>query len=286
MKMRVVTVQTAPNFNAGQKAPSDIVSILKNRFNAKSTLISNFNSEEFFEKHNIVYRVLKRWEFTWTFIKCRIFNEVVVIQYPLEERTNFLHKLFLFNLRLLNKKKTIIFIHDLDGLRYQNDRWHKQDIERLNKVKYIVCHNKIMKDRLLKDGVKSKIFTLNLFDYLCDNNENNYDKRLNIKNPILVYAGNLKKEKSAYIYELNDKKMNFTLNLYGVGINDDIGNKRVYKNKYPANTLPNKLEGNLGLIWDGNSDSSDENIGMKNYTKINNPHKLSCYMAAGLPVIV
>ena len=45
-------------------------------------------------------------------------------------------------------------------------------------------------------------------------------------------------------------------------------------------------EGNLGLIWDGASDSSDEDIGMKNYTRYNNPHKLSCYMAAGLPVIV
>ena len=50
--------------------------------------------------------------------------------------------------------------------------------------------------------------------------------------------------------------------------------------------LPDKIEANLGLIWDGNFDDSDENVGFKKYTKYNNPHKLSCYIAAGLPVIV
>ena len=30
------------------------------------------------------------------------------------------------------KNKSIILIHDLDGIRYQNDIFHKQDIDRFN----------------------------------------------------------------------------------------------------------------------------------------------------------
>ena len=76
------------------------------------------------------------------------------------------------------------------------------------------------------------------------------------------------------------------MNLYGVGINKDLAPNIIYKGKYSAFELPSKLDGDLGLIWDGKADTSDENYQMKNYTKYNNPHKLSCYMAAGLPVIV
>lgn len=286
MKINVVTVKTGPNFNAGQKAPSDIVKIINNSFDSYSSFVDNFNSEEFLNKHNIFYRILCRFSFLNIFLKSRIKDDVVLIQYPMDERTNFLNMVFLFNMKFLRKNKSIILIHDLDGIRYQNDNFHKQDINRLNKVEYIIAHNDIMKNRLIKDGVKSKIYTLKLFDYIC-----NYDNELkNIPldedNPVIVYAGNLVKEKSPFIHELKDKDMKFKLNLYGVGIDKDISKKIIYKGKNPAEILPNKIEGNLGLIWDGRSDSDDENIGMKNYTKYNNPHKLSCYMAAGLPVIV
>ena len=45
------------------------------------------------------------------------------------------------------------------------------------------------------------------------------------------------------------------------------------------------MNGRWGLIWDGISiESCDGNYG--NYLRINNPHKMSLYMAAGLPVIV
>ena len=80
--------------------------------------------------------------------------------------------------------------------------------------------------------------------------------------------------------------MRFRMNVYGVGTDKDINGRINYKGKYRPDELPNKLEGNLGLVWDGNFDESDENEGFKNYTKYNNPHKLSCYIAAGLPVIV
>ena len=204
----------------------------------------------------------------------------------MEERTNFLNKLFLFNMNFLNKDKSIILIHDLDGIRYQNKEFHDQDIARLNKVKYVIVHNDIMKDKLIKDGVKSKIYVLKLFDYLCNYDNNIKEIKFDKNKPIIVYAGNLSSKKSPFIHELVNKDINFTLNLYGVGIDKNLSKNIIYKDKYPAEILPNKLEGNLGLIWDGKSDSSDNNIGMKNYTRYNNPHKLSCYIAAGLPVIV
>ena len=49
--------------------------------------------------------------------------------------------------------------------------------------------------------------------------------------------------------------------------------------------LIEKLKGAYGLVWDGDSLCSCEgNYGA--YLKINNPHKVSLYLAAGLPVIV
>ena len=64
------------------------------------------------------------------------------------------------------------------------------------------------------------------------------------------------------------------------GIDKDINKKLVYKGKCEPNKLPDELKGDLGLIWDGNFDESDENIKFKHYTKFNNPHKLSYYTAS------
>ena len=45
------------------------------------------------------------------------------------------------------------------------------------------------------------------------------------------------------------------------------------------------LEGGFGLIWNGDSmETCDGDMG--NYLRYNSPHKLSLYLAAGMPVII
>ena len=46
-----------------------------------------------------------------------------------------------------------------------------------------------------------------------------------------------------------------------------------------------KLNQSFGLVWDGDSIETCSNR-FGEYLKINNPHKLSLYIAAGLPIII
>jgi len=48
--------------------------------------------------------------------------------------------------------------------------------------------------------------------------------------------------------------------------------------------LPGIMQDGFGLVWDGDIQPADNEFGR--YTRMNNPHKFSLYMAAGLPVIV
>lgn len=280
MKLNIMSVKCTENFHAGQKAPSDIVKILSEKYESKLIF---FEDKPVKMLHSKIHM---RTRYFWSFIKSRISHDIVLLQFPMPENSKILNKLFIFNMKFLNKKKTIILIHDINGARYQDKELYKNEIARINQAKYIIAHNEIMKQKLVEDGVTSKIYTLELFDYLCDYDNTVKPSKFDLKNPIIVYAGNLSEKKSPFIHELDPKKMNFTLKLYGIGIEKNINKKIVYVDKFNPEELPNKLEGNLGLIWDGLANDSDSSIGMKNYTKINNPHKLSCYMAAGLPVIV
>ena len=210
------------------------------------------------------------------------------MQFPMYETTKLLNKLFLCALKSIEREKTIVLIHDLDSIRGEDEILKKQELDRLSKVKYIIVHNEKMKKYLEDQGIKANLYSLELFDYLCDKKEN-FERKQEIENLNdlkLAYAGNLIKIKSPYIYQLNCNEMKFTINLYGVGIENNINDKLVYKGKFPPNILPDEIQADLGLIWDGNFDESDENVRYKNYTKFNNPHKLSCYVASGIPVVV
>lgn len=58
-----------------------------------------------------------------------------------------------------------------------------------------------------------------------------------------------------------------------------------YYGTYLPDELPKHLVGKFGLVWDGdNAESCTGSYG--EYLKLNNPHKASLYLAAGIPVVI
>ena len=244
---------------AGPKAPSDIVDILS----------KDFKSDEIEDVEVAMGKIV-------TFRLKKNKKRYSVIQYP------FLANIELY--RKLNPKNIIYFVHDLNGIRYEKGKKEEKELKLLKKAKAIVSHNQIMTDYLFSKGIqKEKIVNLELFDYLCDDvqyKDNNPKEGLTV-----AYAGNM--DKAPFITQLESEKMNFVLKLYGrQSDNLKLIEKVVYAGKANPDKLPNFLSASAGLVWDGNIDTSDESDLLKKYTKYNNPHKASGYLAAGMPVIV
>ena len=269
--MVTISQYASNSLNAGPKAKLDVENILKSEFKSKVHTLKLNGKEDNGKIINRIIYLLKKMFFSLRYLHGK---DLTIIQFP------FLNNLF-FTKKLKHK---IAFIHDLDGIRKQDKRIEEREIKFLNTCEGIIAHNNTMKDYLVEKGInKQKIYVLGLFDYICRTEENN-DKELYSKTIEIVYTGNL--DKAPFLKQIKSEKMNFEMNVYGE-LNGKFENKKIkYKGKYSPDELPGKIEGNLGLVWDGNFDESDENEGFKNYTKYNNPHKFSCYIAAGLPVIV
>ena len=265
--MRVVSQYITTVANAGPKAKIDVEKILKDNFDANI-----YTNKLLSEEDNSITHKLRKIVFG---IKALRTKEIVIVQHP-----------FTRNKRILKLcKNKIAFIHDLDGLRMLDDKLLQEEIEVLNLFNGVIVHNVKMKKLLKEKKLKSPIYVLELFDYITEESKSNKDRKLD--NQInIVYTGNIERGKAAFLYQLENKKMKFNINVYGTKEEEILNKKIVYKGKMDANKLPNEMEGNIGLVWDGKIDESDENVGLKNYTKYNNPHKFSCYIAAGLPVIV
>ncbi len=268
--MWVINVKSPDALNAGNKAPKDINEILEKIFNAKAVDLILGNT--------ILGKFKYKFKFLFTMIKVRLSKEVLVLQFPIIERN--------FILNIADKKRTIALIHDIDGLRYMKEDFAKLEFSKLNLFKYLIVHNKCMKKYLEDKNISAKLISLELFDYLCSGSPQKRKPINSIEDCTLVYAGNLTKEKSPFLHQLEKEKMKFKFNVYGTGTELGYLHKTVnYKGKFPPDELPDILDGNLGLIWDGSYNDEDEAYCLKNYTKYNNPHKLSLYIAAGLPVV-
>lgn len=216
-------------------------------------------------------------------------GDIVIIQYPLQYPMLFFSKILKF--LKANKVYTIALIHDLGSLRYLEHG------KRLSyRIKYeenivlklfdkVIVHNASMARILIdRNFLKCQIVILKVFDYLVNSKTVTY-KNLNRNMPIVI-AGNLLEMKAGYLYKF-EKPNDLYFNLYGKGFDE---NKVKYLNyQYKGAFLPeellNVIEGSFGLVWDGTSlDTCDGSYGQ--YIRYNNPHKLSLYLAAGIPIII
>lgn len=272
-------------YNAASKARKDVEKILDSEGIKKICIPIEYNSNESVIKK--IYRYIKN-----NIIFDRELNKIengsiVFVQYPLNNITYKFERI----IKKYNKRKIkfIAIIHDLDSLRIKKDmvsireykRIMKDDKNILNKFSYIIAHNNNMTKELINYGcTKDKIVNLNLFDYLVDSPVRKIDR--NKEMPIII-AGNLSSTKVGYLDKISNIK-DVKFNLYGKGYDLKTSENIEYKGAFLPEELINNLDGGFGLVWDGTSDKTCDGV-YGNYLKYNNPHKLSLYIVAQIPVI-
>ena len=251
-----------PEKHAGYNARQDVESIILKRYKPLYPYICK-NKNRIIQIKNL-FRELRK-------VKK---NDYIFIQYPLVTFNK------IANI-ILKTKKVILLVHDLNELRFGKTKTTEEK-NVINNASIIISHNAKMTEYLITHGVEeNKIFDLNLFDYLSDKNteidhtdDSNY----------ICFAGNL--EKSNFIYNLSENIIKLGINVYGINFNKDKSDKNInYMGSFEPEIISSVIKGKFGLIWDGEQSTTCSGC-MGNYMKYNNPHKLSMYIAAGMPVIV
>lgn len=263
----IMNIKVKIENNASVKPRNDIVEILEH-VGWKPLCIYNLESNY----------ISRHFEMFCSFIKLKRLRpeDVLMIQWPFQLLNPF-KKIYLEN-HLACKK--ILFIHDVQSLRMQDDTY--PEIDRFNQYDLIITHTEAFKHWLEKNGIYKPIIINKIFDYKLSNK---------IERPFvipdkyrIVFSGNLNKRKSGFLY-LKLKAKKYTLELYGDGFTGKIDSVIHYNGVFSPEEIVYKLEGEFGLVWDG--DSIDGCSGAYGeYMKYNCPYKCAMYIAAQLPIII
>lgn len=217
-------------------------------------------------------------------------GDILFIQFPLNQTTVFYR--FLIRRMRARGVHLIFLIHDLQSLRHGR----LATTSRLKKIKTsfgetavlrnanrVIVHNSLMLKRLADMGVpEDKMIPLEMFDYLIPRFDPARRTGKTGRSKPVIIAGNLRPHKAAYAYHLPDS---CAFNLYGVDYSGELNKGSQYFGAFPPDEVPYVMEGSFGLVWDG--DTADTCSGtFGEYLKINNPHKTSLYLAAGIPVAI
>lgn len=185
--------------------------------------------------------------------------------------------------------KIICFIHDINELRSDyNTQYLRRHFREVLKVSdQIIIHNSSMQQYMQTIGVpEEKLIILQIFDYLLPSVPENHTVSFGDTDPCsVIIAGNLDSLKSAYLAHLKELQ-DVHFRLYGSNLSDNIKSGNItYAGSFQPDEIPYHLNGRFGLVWDGTSINTCDGITGR-YLRYNNPHKLSLYLAAGIPVIV
>ncbi len=269
MKKMMATINESSinNTNAGAKAKDDIIEISK-KAGYQQLILNNPKS------HADKLKFLSK---SYTKGLQSIYDvdaDMIVFQYA--GYFNFTTDVSIRQFRKYNKRTDLyLLIHDVSYLRSQLEKDWKREFKLFNSVDGLIVHNQHMKQWLAEHGVTVPMINLEIFDYLTPHpiNDNDFNRKV-------VFAGNL--EKSTFLSKL---KLDTQIELFGPKPLDNYPDNVTYKGIKKPEELALFLDQSFGLVWDG--DSIHECSGkLGNYERYNNPHKVSLYLSAGLPVIV
>ena len=214
-------------------------------------------------------------------------GDMLFLQYPMK-------KFYYMACALTRMKeaRVVTVIHDLGAFR-RHKLTPEGENKRLSKTDFLIVHNATMRDYLVAHGFQGGIHCLQIFDFLsavapevvnakiCGKSENGKSLWH------VVYAGHLGRWRNEFLYHLDPIMNGWEMDLYGRGFDDgDNHCDRLHYHGFMAgDDFIAKVTANFGLVWDG--DSLDECTGdWGEYLRINDPHKTSFYLRAGIPVIV
>jgi glycosyltransferase involved in cell wall biosynthesis len=265
--------------HAGTKAVQDCEQILEKH--GYQDVSFNFNKSPYLIGFSLLNLILLLTKFTLIVEP----KSLIITPYPLIG----INRIFKFFIRLLKAKQCIIacIIHDINTLRYEGTANEiNQEIENLNAYNLIIAHNNSMIQWLKNKGLTAKTFNIQIFDYLY-HEENKFDRIADFSNNkyTITFAGNLNRGK--FVNQLFKLK-NLQFNLFGPTSDDKTFNNQknvAWKGSIAPEDLVTKLQGTFALIWDGDRIENCEGQ-YGNYIQYNNPHKISLYLAAGLPIII
>lgn len=282
MKKYLIRTGTGEAFNAASKARNDADAI---------ALSAGYEPFPFHGKRTgdgsklaAVQLAIDGWKNWNRLIRSAEPDSMILVQYPhYPLKSAPLMKRMMIRGQKQKSLKLIALVHDLDSLRnlHQGGAVYS-DANVLPLFDRIICHNEKMKTFLAKKGIpEDKLIPLGIFDYLTEKEPVSHHLEDGI-----ALAGNLSPEKSRYLSEWLKLPGTLPLHLYGKGLEGKTlpGRVRLY-GPVPPGDLPGILTGGFGLVWDGPSAETCEGDA-GSYLRWNNPHKVSLYLASGIPVLI
>jgi len=208
-------------------------------------------------------------------------DDVLVIQYPFK-------KFYVIQCRIAHWKgaKIITLIHDLGTFR-RRKLTAEQEMKRLSHTDVLIVHNPSMNEWLVKHGCRKPMVNLGIFDYLSKEEPTATPHVLGAK-PSIVFAGGISRRKTSFLYELDAALEGCVFHLYGSGLEKGAEKEwknMVYHGSIGSDEFIRTAGADWGLVWDGDTIDGCSGI-WGSYLRVNNPHKASFYLRAGLPVIV
>ena len=260
--------------NAGSKARNDVETILdKLGFEPVDVVIP-------YKKVDTISGAVKTTFSNYRFWKQQLSGlgagDRVLMQFPPRSHSALFPRL----IRALRKRGVLVtfLIHDLETMRYKDTselplmkrmRIYLEETRLIRTADFIICHNDKMKGYLMSQGLSgSSLIPLGIFDYLTgfDPEAGDVDREPDGERNRVIIAGNLSPEKCVYLTDLGQENV-------------------TYMGSFLPDELVGELRGDFGLVWDGTSiETCSGNFG--NYLRLNDPHKLSLYLTAGIPVVV